>query len=139
MPGSPWQAEYQSTKERTPMFGNKGLKLRVACNKLRIDPNDGSPVLEYRIEDGQVERRTVETPALEGAATEAQWQLTTAQLASHVMANTVVAHWLSRRLGIYSLLRAAGQLPASLNDETQEFPRPVRQVTIGEFTPLLSR
>lgn len=122
------------------MFENKGLKLRMACNKLRIDPNDGSSVLEYRIEDGQVERRTVETPALEGAATEPQWQqLTTAQLASHVMANTVVAYWLSRRLGIYSLLRAAGQLPESLNDETQEFPRPVRQVKIGEFTQLLSR
>jgi hypothetical protein len=122
------------------MSWTKGLKLRTACNKLHIDPNDGSAVLEYRIEDGRVERRTVETPALEGAATEAQWQqLTREQLASHVMANTVVAYWLYRRLGSFSLLRAAGQLPASVNDETQEFSRPVRQVTIGEFSPLLSR
>src|SRR5215469_8060316 len=122
------------------MFGNKDLKFRIACNKLRIDPNDGSPVLAYRIEDGRVERRTMEMPALAGAATEAQWQqLTTEQLASHVMANTVVAHWLYRRLGIFLLLRAAGHLPASGKDETQEFPHPVRQVAIGEFSPLLSR
>jgi hypothetical protein len=106
------------------MSWTKVLKLRTVCNKLRIDPNDGTPALEYRIQDGRVERRTVETPALDGAATEAQWQqLTTEQLASHVMANTVVAHWLYCRLGIFSLLRAVGQLLASVN-KTQEFPRP---------------
>ena len=31
----------------------------LACNRLRIDPSDGSPVVDYRIEDGRVERRTL--------------------------------------------------------------------------------
>jgi len=94
------------------MTWTKGLKLRMACNKLRIDPNDGSQVVEYRVENGRVERRTVENPAPETTAREAEWQeLSPEQLTSHVVAKTVVAYWLYRRLGIFSLLWATGQLP----------------------------
>ena len=34
----------------------------LACNTLRIDPGDGSPATEYRVEDDHVERR--ERPAV---------------------------------------------------------------------------
>lgn len=115
------------------------MKLRMACNKLRIDPNDGSPVLEYRIEDGRVERRTVEAPVPESTAIEAEWkELTPEQLASQLMAHIVVARWLNRRLGIFSVLPAAGQLPY-VDYDGQEPRCQERKVTIGEFTPLLSR
>lgn len=36
-------------------------------NTLHIDPNDGSPSVEYRIENGHLERRTVEAAAQEAA------------------------------------------------------------------------
>jgi hypothetical protein len=35
----------------------------LACNRLCIDPCDGSLVAEYRIENGYVESRTLETVA----------------------------------------------------------------------------
>src|SRR3989442_12403782 len=78
----------------------------LACNRLRIDPGDGSPVVDYRIENGSVESRTLETAAESSTATEKEWQrLTLEQLGSHVMADTVVAHWLHRRMGVIRLIR----------------------------------
>ncbi len=69
----------------------------LACNKLRIDSRDGSPVLEYRIEDDRVETRTLDT----------NWrQLPPEEISSHVAANTVVAEWLRRRMGLHKLLRS---------------------------------
>jgi hypothetical protein len=121
------------------MSWNKGLKLRMTCNKLRIDPNDGSPVLEYRIEDGRVERRTVEIATPESTAGEVQWQqLTPEQLISHVLANTVVAGWLARRFGVHALIRVCDQ-HSSVGDGMDERPRYGREVVIGEFSPLLRR
>ena len=77
----------------------------LACNRLRIDPCDGSPVAEYRIENGCVESCTLEEAAERG--TEKQWQrLTPEQLTSHVMGETVVAQWLHRRMGVHRLIRA---------------------------------
>lgn len=105
------------------MSRNKGLNLRMACNKLRIDPNDGSPVLEYRIGDGWVERRTLVTPAPESVAAGVQWQrLTPDQLAGHIIANTVVAHWLGHRLGVRTLLSSLGPHFQSAGDERPETP-----------------
>jgi hypothetical protein len=76
----------------------------LPCKRLRIDSCDGSPVVEYRIENGCVERRVLQP----GTATE--WRLLTAeQLSSHVEGNTVVARWLTRRLGIAPLIRACNQ------------------------------
>jgi hypothetical protein len=78
----------------------------LACNRLRIDPCDGSPVADYRIENGCVESRTLETGA-ECTTPEKRWQrLTPEQLTSHVMANTVLAQWLRRRMGVHTLVRA---------------------------------
>jgi hypothetical protein len=73
----------------------------MACNKLRIDLGVGSPVVDYRIENDCVETRTLE------ADNEKPWQrLTPQQLTSQVMADTVVARWLRRRMGVHRLLRA---------------------------------
>jgi len=79
----------------------------LACNRLRIDPCDGSPVVDYRIENGCVESCSVETAAESGTTIEKQWQrLTPEQLTSHVMANAVVARWLGKRMGVHALIRA---------------------------------
>lgn len=78
----------------------------LACNRLFIDPCDGSPVVDYRIENDCVESRTLEA-AERGTTTEKRWQrLTPEQLSSHVMADTVVAQWLRRRMGVHRLVRA---------------------------------
>lgn len=79
----------------------------LACNRLRIDPCDGSTVAEYRIDNGCVESRTLETVAEFSTATDQRWQrLTPEQLTSHVLANTVLAQWLGRRMGVHRLVRA---------------------------------
>jgi hypothetical protein len=79
----------------------------LACNRLRIDRCDGSPVADYRIENGCVESRIVETAAESSMTTDMRWQrLTPEQLTSHVMANTVLAQWLGRRMGVHRLVRA---------------------------------
>jgi len=81
----------------------------LACNRLRIDLGNGSPALEYRIENGFVESRTLEADAATQGipAIEKQWQrLTPQQLTSRVLADRVVAHWLSYRMGIHRLVQA---------------------------------
>jgi hypothetical protein len=79
----------------------------LVCNKLRIDPCDGTPVIDYRIENGWVESRTLKTGTERGTAADHQWhRLTPEELSSHVMADTVVARWLRGRMGIYGLIRA---------------------------------
>jgi len=88
----------------------------LACNRLLIDPCDGSPVVDYRIENGGVESRTLEA-AERGTTTEKRWQrLTPEQLSSHVMADSVVAQWLRRRMGVPRLIRAC---VSSANDGAQ--------------------
>jgi len=90
----------------------------LACNRLRIDLCDGSPVVDYRIENGCVESRTLEMAAEGGTTTEERWQrVTPEQLSSHVMADTVVAQWLRRRMGVHRLIRAC---VSSKNNEAQE-------------------
>src|ERR1700751_3635863 len=79
----------------------------LACNRLRIDLWDGSAVVDYRIENGCVESRTLETAIERATATEEGWKrLTPEQLSSLVMADSVVARWLSGRMGIHRLVRA---------------------------------
>ena len=81
----------------------------TACNRLRIDHGDGSCVADYRIENGYVESRTLETGG-ESGTTEKRWQrLTPEQVSSHVMADTVVGQWLRRRMGAHKLIRACTQ------------------------------
>ena len=90
----------------------------LACKRLRIDPCDGSPVVDYRIENGCVESRTLEMATEASTTTEERWQrLTPEQLISHVMADTVVAQWLCRRMGVHGLVRAC---TSSANNEVQQ-------------------
>jgi hypothetical protein len=90
----------------------------LACSRLRIDPGNGSPAVDYRIESGFVESRTLETDAAKGSmpAIEKPWQrLTPKQLTSRVMADRVVAQWLRHRMGLHGLIRACSQEFVSLN------------------------
>jgi hypothetical protein len=70
-------------------------------NTLRIDPADGSTATEYRIDGEHVDSRPVRDDNSDG------WKrLTPQQLTRHVLANTVVAYWLGRRMGVHELVRA---------------------------------
>jgi hypothetical protein len=101
----------------------------VVCDKLRIDPGDGSPIVDYRIENGCVEARTLETER--GTSTEKPWrQLTPEQVTSHVMSDTVVARWLRRRMGVHQLVRAC-TLPLSCAlPSTESAPAAERSTTV---------
>ena len=84
---------------------NTDADRRPAWNKLRVDPGDGSPVEDYRIENGHVEMRVLDF-GLDSDA-HRQWRrLTREQLISHVMSNTLLAQWLQRRMGVHPLIRA---------------------------------
>jgi len=97
----------------------------LACNRLRIDPGNGSPSVDYRIESGFVESRTLETdvPKRSTLTTEKQWhRLTPEQLTSRVMADKVVAQWLRHRMGLHELIRACQQDSPSSNNPALESP-----------------
>lgn len=84
----------------------------LAWKRLRIDACNGSPAVEYRIENGFVENRTLETDASKKSnlSIEKRWQrLTPEQLTLRVMADTVVLRWLRYRMGIHRLIRACNQ------------------------------
>ena len=84
----------------------------LAFNRLRIDLGDGSPAVDYRIRNGFVESRTLETNATKRStlAIEKQWQrLTPEQLTCRVMADTVLLRWLRHRWGVYRLIQACNQ------------------------------
>jgi hypothetical protein len=89
----------------------------MLASRLLIDSRDGSPTVDYRIEHGCVESRTLERGE-SGTITEKRWQrLTPAELSSHVMADTVVARWLCRRMGVHTLIRAC---TSTADNGTQE-------------------
>lgn len=92
------------------------------CNRLCIDPGDGSPAQEYRVEDNRVESRSL---GLGRDGLEKRWETVTPdELSSHVMSGTVVAHWLQRRIGYRRLLLACNQ-DSSFATETPDrsYPR----------------
>jgi hypothetical protein len=93
----------------------------LAFNRLRIDPGDGCLAMEYRIEDDHVDSRVLDTVAVRSVAIEAPWQrLTPEQLRSHVIADTVVARWLRRRMGVHRLIRACNQDSPFADSDVQE-------------------
>jgi hypothetical protein len=83
--------------------------------RLLLESGDGSPAKEYRIEDGNVEVRTLDP---EGGSVRSTgsvwWRLTREQLSTHVEHNTVVAWWLERRLGWRRLLQACVEQEPSM-------------------------
>lgn len=67
-------------------------------NQLRIDPENGFPAIDYRIDNGQVQCRLVGNTG---------WHtLSPEQLTSRIMSSPILAHWLSRRMGVFSVVRA---------------------------------
>ena len=93
----------------------------LAFNRLRIDPDDGCPAVEYRIDDDHVDSRVLDSAHERSGAIEPPWQrLTPEQLRSHVMADTAVARWLSRRMGVHRLIRACNQDSPFAHGDLQE-------------------
>jgi hypothetical protein len=95
----------------------------LAFNRLRIDPGNGSPAVDYRIENGFVESRTLETDSTKRRTltTEKQWQrLTPEQLSSRLMADSLLLRWLRQRMGVYRLIRACNQDSSSPNNRAVE-------------------
>ena len=88
--------------------------MSLGSMRLRLESGDGSPEKEYRIEDGNVEVRTLDPEGgSPGRTRSVWWRLTPEQLSVHVERNTVVAQWLERRLGWRRLLQACvGQEPS---------------------------
>jgi len=85
----------------------------MACNSLRIDAGDGSPVMDYRIENGQVESRISFSP---GENIQSDWQaVSPEELSEHVMSGTILSLWLRRRMGIFRLVRACSSEASSPN------------------------
>ena len=99
----------------------------LAFNRLRIDPGKGSPAVDYRIENGFVESRTLETDATKRSnlAIEKQWQrLTPEQLTSRLMADKVLLRWLRHRMGVHRLIRACNQDFSSVSNPALESSKP---------------
>ena len=95
----------------------------LAFNRLRIDPGNGSPAVDYRIENGFVESRTLETGSTKRSTPtiEKQWQrLTPEQLTSRLMADSLLLRWLRQRMGVYRLIRACNQDSSSRNNPAVE-------------------
>jgi hypothetical protein len=93
----------------------------LTFKRLRIDPGDGCPAVEYRIEDDHVDSRVLDSATERSGAIEAPWQrLTPEQLCSLVMADTVVARWLSRRMGVHRLIRVCNQDSPFAESDVQE-------------------
>lgn len=91
----------------------------LACNRLRVDLGDGY-VVDYRIESDRVESRIHESDPEISCAIDQHWErLTAAELSSHVLADTVVARWLSRRMGVERLLRACDPASSFLENDRQ--------------------
>ena len=88
--------------------------MSLGSMRLRLESANDSPAKEYRIEDGNVEVRTLDPEGESVRRTgSVWWRLTPEQLSIHVERNTVVAQWLERRLGWRRLLQACvGQEPS---------------------------
>jgi hypothetical protein len=87
---------------------SKTMSLRSM--RLRLESADGSPAKEYRIEDGNVEVRTLDPEGGSHRRNRTVWcQLTPEQLSIHVERNTVVDQWLERRLGWTFIAACVGQ------------------------------
>ena len=86
----------------------------MSLGNMRLRLESGNSAKEYRIEDGNVEVRTLDPESGSDRRTgSVWWQLTPEQLSIHVERNTVVAQWLERRLGWRRLLLACvGQEPS---------------------------
>ena len=87
----------------------------VSADTRLLESTSRSLAQEYRINDGRVEARVL-SDGFEPEPT--WWQLSPAQLSSHVKRNTEVARWLERSLGWQKLLWACvGEEPTGHSDD----------------------
>ncbi len=105
------------------LAGNGSVKTMVL--RLCLESGDGSPAKEYRIEDGNVEVRTLDPEGGSIRGTGSVWcRLTPEQLSIHVERNTVVAQWLERRLGWRRLLQACVDQGPSMGEVAENTNHP---------------
>jgi hypothetical protein len=71
--------------------------------QLILQPTQGYPAKAYRIQDGNIEVRSLDAGSDEGSG---WWRLSPQQISTHVERNTVVARWLESRMGWRRLLQA---------------------------------
>ena len=111
----------------------------IRWNRLRVEASDGSHGMEYRIEDGRVESRNLDLTPQRGESADIGWlRLTSEQLAAHVRKGTVLAKWLSRRMGIEALLLACFRTSSGTIGITRNRPH-TREAFIREFSPWLTK
>jgi hypothetical protein len=97
------------TAEQESAHGSRACRTA----RLRVEPQDGSPAKDYRIQDGEVEVRIWVTGI---HLADREWRrLTPEEIAYHVKNNTVVARWLEARLGWRRVLRKCVQAPEDEN------------------------
>jgi hypothetical protein len=71
---------------------------QISSELLRIPSENGSPINEYRIQNGQIEFRSLDSHG-KAFALGARWRtLEVGELQLHFALNTVVAQWLMQRL-----------------------------------------
>lgn len=76
------------------------MTTQTSKNLLRISSENGSPVNEYRIHQGQIEFRSLDIHDPPVSLSSEQWQsLDVADIQFHFVLKTVVAQWLIERLG----------------------------------------
>lgn len=71
----------------------------ISSELLRIPSENGSPINEYRIQNGQIEFRSLDETGKPFSVTQGKWRvLDVSELQLHFALDTVVAQWLMQRL-----------------------------------------
>lgn len=72
---------------------------QISSELLRIPSENGSPINEYRISEGQIEFRSLDPNGKPFIAGNGNWRvLDISELQLHFALDTLVAQWLMRRL-----------------------------------------
>lgn len=71
----------------------------ISSELLRLPSENGSPINEYRIQNGQIEFRSLDSTGKPFSITKGIWRvLDISELQLHFALDTVVAQWLMQRL-----------------------------------------
>lgn len=71
----------------------------ISSELLRLPSENGSPINEYRIQNGQIEFRSLDSTGKPFSITKGSWRvLDISELQLHFALDTVVAQWLMQRL-----------------------------------------
>jgi hypothetical protein len=95
----------------------------LTCDRLRIDRGGASTAADYRITNGCVETRNLQLAEDGRFMVEKDWhRLTPEQLSSLVIANSLLAHWLTRRMGIFPTIQACTRHSLTADTAMQDHP-----------------